>query len=192
MLFILDASGSIGEANFIKMKDAVATLALFRCKAKIAVMSYSTYVYGQYCYDCNQRNPVTVNDMIRDIEYTKGVTASGDAIQCACNYMLGSQCGFRRYGSPAVDVIFISDGRSNYGANVCSAANCWQTVGDDVGSLHVLPIGIGSSVDWRELQCVKGNYGTNINVRSFSDLEMVVKNITIKAASGEACTTNFI
>lgn len=193
MLFILDASGSIGAANFEKMKDVVKVLALFRCNTKIAVMSYSTFVYGQYCYDCNQRNPATVDTMIKSIRFSNGATASGDAIQCACNYMLGPQCGFPRHGLAVVDVIFISDGKSNRGTNVCSAANCWESVRNSVSSLHVLPFGIGSSVGWRELKCLKGNYATDISVRSFSDLETVMKNITNKAVNGEdVCTSNFI
>ena len=46
-------------------------------------------------------------------------TASEDAIQCACDYMLNSHCGFPTTESKKkeseISVVFITDGHSNRG-----------------------------------------------------------------------------
>ena len=188
MLFILDASGSIGTTNFNRMKNVVAGLVEYRCDQKFAIMSYSNYVYGQYCFNCHQpTDRFAINSLVQSIPYSKGVTASGDAVKCACDYALSSRCGL--YDSPVVNVtvIFITDGHSNTGKDVCEAAKCWDTVANRVGSLYVFPIGVGHSVDWKEVNCIKGNYGTEIKVKTFKDLEIVINMAKAQADKGTLC-----
>ena len=181
VLYILDSSGSIGEANFKNMTDVMAQFSLFYCPntTKIAVMSYSTDVYKNYCFDCEQNLIVTRYNAIKSIPFRNQLTASGDAIQCACDYMLNSPCGFPRitgHNAPEVDVIFITDGKSNRGRNVCTAASCWSSF----YNINVFPIGIGNNVNYRELDCIKGKIENGVerfDMRDFNELLMLLAEV---------------
>ena len=157
VLYILDSSGSIGVTNFTNMTNVMAEFSLFYCSGtKIAAMSYSDTVHKNYCFNNDQTNTFKRYKAIKSISFLNRTTASGDAIQCACDYMLNSPCGFPRISgqnAPEVDVIFITDGRSNQGKNVCKAAECWSSF----YNIKVFPIGIGNEAHYRELDCIKGN-----------------------------------
>ena len=193
VLYILDSSGSIGKSNFINMTNVIAQLSLFHCSniTKIAVMSYSSYVYKNYCFDCDQSNLLTRFNTISSIPYHGQLTASGDAIQCACDYMLNSPCGFPRitgHNAPEIDVIFITDGHSNRGKDVCTAASCWSSF----YNINVFPIGIGKNIDYRELDCIKGkieNGAELFNLKDFNELLMLLAEVKKESieTNGTSC-----
>ena len=186
VLYMLDSSGSIGRTDFSRMTTAMASLSLFHCpKTKIAAMSYSTNVYKNYCFNCDQ-NLFPRYQAIKGISYLSGSTASGDAINCACNNMLNTPCGFpsnlNGLNAPNLDVIFITDGHSNRGKDVCEAAKCWSSF----SNINVFPIGIGSGVDYKELKCIRGNIvngASRLSLRNFSDLVDFIKDIQKQAAT---------
>ena len=188
VLYILDSSGSIGRTNFKKMTNVVAQFSLFYCPGtKIAVMSYSSYVYKNYCFSCDQNNILTRYNAIKSIPFLNNMTASGDAVQCACDYMLNSPCGFPRAigkNAPEVDVILITDGRSNRGKDVCTAANCWSSF----YNINVFTIGIGNHVNYRELDCIKGdisNGGSLFNLKDFKELLTLLTDVKEESKSGK-------
>ena len=188
MLYILDTSGSIGQTNFKNMTNVMAQFSLFYCKGtKIAAMSYSSNIYKNYCFNCDQTGTVARYNAIKDIPYYGGLTASGNAIQCACDYMLDSPCGFSKItgqNAPEVDVIFITDGRSNRGSNPCSAANCWSSF----YNINVFPIGIGSGVDYQELDCIKGgiqNGANPFNLKDFQELLTLLAKVKKRSRKGK-------
>ena len=188
VLYILDSSGSIGRTNFKKMTNVVAQFSLFYCPGtKIAVMSYSSYVYKNYCFSCDQNNILTRYNAIKSIPFLNNMTASGDAIQCACDYMLNSPCGFPRAtgeNAPEVDVIFITDGHSNRGKDVCTAANCWSSF----YNLNVFTIGIGNHINYQELDCIKGdiNNGCSLfNLKDFKELLTLLTDVKEESKSAK-------
>ena len=188
VLYILDSSGSIGETNFKKMRNVTAQFSLFYCQGtKIAAISYNNQVYKNYCFNCDQRKTVIRYNAIKSIPYRAGLTASGDAIQCACDYMLNSPCGFPRtsgQNAPEVDVVFITDGYSNHGKDVCTAANCWSSF----YNINVFPIGIGNGVNYRELGCIKGNIGNGVsqfNLKDFSELFTLLADVKEESKGGK-------
>lgn len=147
-LFILDASGSIGRSHFNDMKNAVVTLAKYECNSIVAVMSYSTSVYAESCFNCPQDED-SLESRIRSIPYSESLTATGDAINCACTYVLksgsdsDSGCGFcsdENVRAGNIDVIIITDGYSNHGRDPCMATSCWGSVA--AASVNVVPIHI--------------------------------------------------
>ena len=174
VLYILDSSGSIKETNFKNLTNVTAQFSLFYCPGtKIAVMSYSSNVYRNYCFNCDQTGTYARYDTILNIPFHNRMTASGDAIHCACNYMLNSPCGFpytTGWNAPELDVVFITDGSSNRGQDVCAAANCWS----DFYNINVIPIGIGNGVDYQELDCIKGSIINGVthqfNLKDFNEL----------------------
>ena len=188
VLYILDSSGSIGEDVFKNMTDIMAQFSLFYCKGtKIAAMSYSSSVYRNFCFNCDQTATVTRYNAIKNIDYLNGATATGDAIQCACDYMLNSPCGFPRLtgqNAPELDVIILTDGRSNRGRNVCSAANCWSSF----YNINVFPIGVGGRVNYQELDCIKGstvNGANPFNLRDFVELRKLLEKVKKRSKKGK-------
>ena len=174
VLYILDSSGSIGVNNFTNMTNVMAEFSLLYCSGtKIAAMSYSDTVHKNYCFNCDQTNTSIRYKVIKSISFLGQNTASGDAIQYACDHMLNSPCGFPRISgqnAPEVDVIFITDGRSNQGKNVCKAAKCWSSF----HNIKVFPIGIGSKIHYWELDCIKGNTAYGISSFCLRDHEELV------------------
>ena len=196
MLIILDASGSIGSDNFNSMKEFSAILAKSACGQRVAVMSFSTNVYAQYCFDCSQTSYSQKDNMksvIESIPYSNGLTASGDAIKCACDYVLkqGSQCGFPQNtaaGKPDVQVIFITDGKSNHGRDVCSAATtCWDTV-SQYANLYISPYYITPTPDYEEIKCIREGYGDGgTGFKSFEEFKDMITKIKVETEEGRKC-----
>ena len=189
VLYIMDSSGSIGSTNFKDMRNIMAQFSLFYCKGtKIAAMSYSTYVYKNYCFNCDQKNIVTRYNAIKAIPFHARLTASGDAIQCACDHMLNSPCGFptteSKKKASEITVVFITDGYSNRGKNVCTAAKCWSSF----YNINVFPIGIGNGVNYRELDCIKGgiaNGANPFNLRDFKELHKLLAEVKKESIKGK-------
>ena len=184
VLYILDSSGSIGETNFKNLRNVTAQFSLFYCPGtKIAVMSYSSNVYRNYCFNCDQTGTLPRYNAILNIPYHSRSTASGDAIHCACDYMLNSPCGFPRTNSqsaPDLDVVFIIDGHSNRGRDVCTAASCWS----NFYNINVFPIGIGNRVDYGELDCIKGSIANGMsqfNLRDFDELLKLLAKVKMQS-----------
>ena len=160
VLFIIDASGSIRSTRYRDAVNVMGDLSPLFCGAKLAVMTYSTNVYREICFNCRQDNPFKIRDTIRSLTYHGKLTASGDAVRCACDYMLNSPCGFPRNSKrnpPLVDVLFLTDGKSNRGEDVCAATSCFNSI----RNINVFPIGIGYNNDFNELACIRGTNGGN-------------------------------
>lgn len=190
-LIILDASGSIGN-YFRKMKNVAGMIARYLpCNTKVAVMSYSTYVYGQYCFDCSQNTNNKRDQMrakIESIPFPGRLTASGDAIACVCDQLLKKKCGFKNTDQVELTVIFMTDGRSNRGKSVCSAARtCWKSISDVVEKLHVVAIPVTLRPIQSEIDCIKGSRGDEIPLQKFQDLQNYADLLKSQAPSGNTC-----
>ena len=100
VLFILDSSGSVTSPEFTRMKQALSSLLpLFCGNAIFGVMSYGAKLERDICFDCNQKDRIKLQRALLSIIYHNGpYTRSGDAIRCACDYMLSRKCGY--YNEP--------------------------------------------------------------------------------------------
>lgn len=184
VLFILDSSGSIGSDNFNKVLNATRHLALYFCNPHYAVLSYSSQIYREVCFDCNL-NHVEIYNQMKNIPFINGRTASGDALECACNYMFTRKCGFNPKEDSIVDLIFLTDGHSNEGVDVCKASKCLFQVEKkethDIG-IEVFSIGIGDNVNWDEINCIsKGHHKTSggelLHINDLDELQELVDKI---------------
>lgn len=193
LLIVLDASGSIGSSYFQSMRDVAGKLAKYSCNTKVAVMSYSNYIYGQYCFNCPQINlnaRKQIQNTINSIPFSNKATASGDAIACACEHVLkdNSKCEFKKDSTGIVSVVFITDGRSNRGRGVCAAATkCWRAASTLVDTLQVIPIHITNAYRISEINCIRGDYGTDISLQSFEDLKKLVNDLETETNKGNSC-----
>ena len=153
VLFILDSSGSIGSSGFTMMKEVLTNLLpLFCGNTLFGVMSYGSRLERDICFNCDQTDRSKLYQALRSIVFhNAGATRSGDAIQCACDYMLSRSCGYFNEPNSITDVIFLTDGQSNSGKDVCVAAKCFAD------GVNVVPIGVGNNIDFDELECIEGN-----------------------------------
>ena len=167
VLFILDSSGSIGSSQFTTMKNVLSDLLpLFCGNAVFGVMSYGAKLERNICFDCKQSDRAKLQRALHSIKYHRGSsTRSGDAIQCACKYMLSNRCGYYNEPDAITDVIFLTDGHSNRGVDVCTAADCFAH------GVNVISIGIGNNIDYDELECIEGDNGAASHIFDVKDLE---------------------
>ena len=174
ILFILDSSGSVRVNNFNATKNVLSDiLPLFCGNTLFAVMSYGAKLERNICFNCNQGNTFTERAQfgaaLRSIVYHRGrYTRSGDAIRCACDYMLSPTCGYESGADAITDVIFLTDGHSNRGEDVCFATTC---IPDDV---NVISIGIGNNLDYDELKCIEGDNKPGSHIFDVQDFDGLV------------------
>ena len=159
ILFILDTSGSIRETNFNRITAALSTLVLLFCRPiKIAVMTFDHEYFVEFCFNCFENTCTGRYDAgvaIRSINYTRydgtGTrwTHTAGAAQCVCNFMLSETCGLSLTAN-CIDVVFITDGRSNDpNHDVCSEIRCLH----NRFGVNTFAIGIGY-VNITELECI--------------------------------------
>ena len=166
VLFILDSSGSIPSSQFTMLKEVLSgLLPLFCGNAIFGVMSYGDRLERNICFDCDQTNRPKFIQALRSIAFHNGrSTRSGDAIRCACDYMLSRSCGYFNEPNSITDVIFLTDGQSNRGENVCTAASCIPR------GVNVISIGVGNRIDYDELECIEGDNGFPGHIFDVTDL----------------------
>ena len=164
VLFMLDTSGSIGSVYFNRMTSALSTLVHYFCRPiKIAAMTFSHEHFIEFCFncfdnDCEGRDDA--RDRMQSIEYRDGWTHTGEATQCACDCMLTTECGFPDLttfsgpGAVCLDVIYVTDGRSNGPYNVCEKVACLYDLEQRRVELTVFAFGIGTNVGDSELRCI--------------------------------------
>ena len=146
VIFIIDESGSIPQADFELVRDELAKLAYFMCDdAAIGLMTYSTHIRHHFCPKCLRTDSngaaLTVEEYRKKVfcrmhgaAYASGSTRTAAVINClkTC-YLTDDDC---IYDSVPTDIIFFTDGRPN---------GCYQlgSVVDQVSQL--ISSGIGSS-----------------------------------------------
>ena len=166
ILFVLDTSGSIGPYDFEMMTETLSKLVHRFCKPiKIAAMTFSgshsssshmhssEFCFNCYDNDCDGRD--NARDAMRNITYRGGLTFTGGATYCVCNFMLTPACGFPDLVRPrngevrCLDVVYLTDGKSNGPIPVRDAVNCLYNLENT--DLNVYAIGIGNNYNIQEL-----------------------------------------
>ena len=176
---MLDTSGSIGKTTFTRMVSNLSRLLpLFCGNTKIAVMTFGSHIYHEFCFKCSANDKGQIQEAIKNISYHGGWTHTGEAIRCACNNILTIPCGlprrknYRKCPAP-IDVVIITDGKSNGPLNTCYEAGCFhnQTFYD----ISTFSIGIGYKYNITELMCledVRGDDATH-NVFDIDDFDQL-------------------
>ena len=185
VLFLLDTSGSIGFSNFVKTTEAVAILTTLFCKpVQIAVMTFSTNFKLEFCFDCFDSSDHYSREArfnaIRNIPYRGGLTRTGGAARCVCDELLDPSCGLPSDAS-CIDVIFITDGRSNDPfLEICDEVKC---IHDHMQytTINTQSIGIANA-NPAELECIEKTDGVNsaFEYDSFDKFTEAIGTITEK------------
>lgn len=189
VLFLLDTSESVAHDEFKKVTSTLGNLVHYFCRrTKISAVSFSDKHYLEFCFDCFG-NDCTGRDRARDamadIKCRGGLRFTGEATQCVCDSMFTSDCGFPELsteGSTCLDVIYVTDGKSNGRSDVCKRVECLYDLEERGVSLNVFAFGIdGYDID--ELRCITRDESVNyinnkiFEIDSFDRFEAVIDSI---------------
>ena len=189
LLFMLDTSGSIGKKTFTRMVSNLSQLvSLFCGSTKIAAMTFGSHIYHEFCFNCkvnNKENIGAMEEAIKSIPYHGGLTHTGEAVKCACDNILTIPCGlprqrkYRRCPAP-IDVVMITDGKSNGALDVCEEVKCFRS--HNFYDISTFSIGVGNTPDTDELKCIQDlNHDDTghifFDIESFDELEELIKEV---------------
>ena len=186
---MLDTSGSIGEEIFTRLVTNLAQLvSLFCGNTKIAAMTFGSHIYQEFCFksEVNKRHNIgELEEAIKNIPFRGGSTHTGEAVKCACDNILTVPCGlpkrrkYRRCPAP-IDVVVITDGKSNGAFNVCEEAKCFGN--HSFYDISTFSIGVGNTTAANELKCIQNLDQDDsghifFDIESFDELEELIKDI---------------
>lgn len=185
VLFVLDSSGSIGTAQYQRMKDTVSKLVPLFCKqVKFAMVTFSTDINLEFCFDCFENTYLgrdAASKAIGSALYHDKGTNAGATTKCICEDLLGNNCGITSNPS-CLDVVYITDGKSNDRTyKICKEVECLHSR----YGVNTYAIGInsdksfGSSINQAELDCISdsSNVLSAFQYDSFDDFEDAIEDI---------------
>merc|ERR550519_139258 len=147
---ILDGSGSVSSANYIKMKQFIVELTRMYTvganNVRFGALHYSRSAY----FDFNLATYLTndkVADAINKIHYPRGTTRTDLALKMAEDKFFCSNCG--RAGADKALLVF-TDGKSNSGA----APMDTTTANMKQNGVNIIAVGIGSGANKPELSLI--------------------------------------
>ena len=183
VLFILDTSGSIGNANFQDVKQILANISATLCDhLRVALLTYSHEFNLEFCFKCyNNRNDIF--GAIMNTVYRGGLTHSTAATRCACQTMLTAECGIPySIHPPNIDIVYLTDGRHNghcTGTTLADELDCFHS--DRRSHINTYAIGIGrASLDSvNAMEKVRDPDDAHVfNVDTFADLKVLFEIIS--------------
>ena len=168
MVFVLDASTSVTELNFLVMKDFIKDF-LFNANiddgnVRVGIIIYSTEDYLQFHLD-EYQDKLALFTAIDDIPYRYGSTNTADALNTMRTQMYTAANGDRP-GVPNVAIV-ITDGVSN----INSRRTIPEAEQARAEGIHIYAIGIGLT-DTTELDGIASQPASenSFAVQEFSEL----------------------
>ena len=189
MLFLLDTSGSIGSANFERMKQAISKLIRLFCKPiKVAVMTFNHEFNVEFCFNCHENTcdgRTSIRDAMLRIQYRSGTTHTAGATRCACDFLLSERCGLDSQAN-CISVVYVTDGKSNDPRlEICQEINCLH---NGFGSrVRTFAFGI-NDYNEDEIRCIgQSSDSTSVfRYENFDDFEASLQTVTLKLIVGQA------
>ena len=181
------------------MKRAIGNLVPSLCgKIQVAVMTFGSSLKNEFCFNCYENDidgRLELINAINNIPYRDGYTHTGEAARCAYHEYLTSSCGLLDETN-CIDVIFITDGKANHGplsATVCDEAKCLRNHHTHHHILHVYAIGIGTSVNEAEINCIAGNDEDSIfSLKDFDEFDLRINQTLAELLKMNlSCVDNF-
>ncbi|XP_069103828.1 uncharacterized protein [Argopecten irradians] len=151
IVFLLDASGSIGAANFITMKyfiqNFTAGLEIGESALQLGVVKFSSSANTEFMLN-QYYSPLTINEAVEKIRYTAGGTEIGLALEFVRDTSFLPSNGGRMNSTRVI--ILMTDGKS--AGSPDSVANSLKGEG-----VIIVCIGIGGGVDEDQLNSIAYN-----------------------------------
>ncbi len=177
VLFVFDSSGSIGSANYQRMKDAVGKLVPLFCKKVLfAMVTFSSDINLEFCFDCFENTysgRETAKNAISNAKYLASQTKTGAATKCICDQLLEPSCGLKNKN--CLDVVYITDGRSNDNQyRICNEIQCLHRH----SGINTYAIGI-NNYNQAELDCISdsSNSASAFQYESFDEFEESIEKV---------------
>nr|XP_034327350.1 collagen alpha-3(VI) chain isoform X2 [Crassostrea gigas] len=176
VVFLLDASGSVGSANFFQQINLVKTFVensnIGPSNVQVSVVTFSTIVQEVFNLSRYQSKEALLSSM-NTIKYSTGSTHTSEAILYAVQHSFTHAAGDR----PLVPnfLFVVTDGRSTFPSNTTGAANLAHQAG-----IITFAIGIGSSVSRQELQDIATSPQHVFQVPDFNVLSKLHSELTTK------------
>lgn len=179
-VFLLDASGSVGSANFNQQINLVKTFVeksnIGPSNVQVSVVTFSTRVKEVFNLSGYQSKEALLRSL-NTIQYSGGSTHTSEAILYAVQQSFTHASGDRLLAPNFLFVI--TDGQSNSHSATKEAANLAHQAG-----IITFAIGIGSSVSRQELQDIATNPQHVFQVPAFDALSKLQSELTTEICEG--------
>ena len=167
IVFVIDSSGSIKLFPFQQAlnftADLVSEFRIGKDFTRIGVITYNSDVITSEQIELNRFYDASeLSAAIRGIQYTRGGTRTGRAIQYATDTMFNTSNGARNDGRSRVGIV-LTDGRSH--DDVIEPSNAAHNA-----SINLIAIGISNGIDENELLAIAGSPDQVYLVDMFVDL----------------------
>ena len=183
IVFVLDASGSIGSSNFVRMKDfvksVVSNFEIGDDKTRVGVIRYASSASIIIPLGSTD-DSLLLNNSITNIIYTGGGTATHLALNLLDIAFSNARTS---QGVPRVAIVF-TDGRSNSPSLTVQAAQAVHSTG-----IVVYSFGIGNNVDADELNAIASSSSNVFVISDFSPSQFADKLLPLQTS---ACTSKHI
>ncbi|KAK3591356.1 hypothetical protein CHS0354_040317 [Potamilus streckersoni] len=186
ILFILDASGSVGPQNFRRMLDFVtATVNSFPIsptEIQVGMVTYDSRTYPVFHLN-RYTNKADINTAIFGTRYTSGTTNTADAIKYARETAFTTQNGAR--SNAAKIAIVITDGESDNSQATFSESQKLRDAG-----VTIFSIGVGSGPTMSELNAIATDPDSThvFQVTNFDKLNLIKSTLAQKTCDVRAST----
>uniref|UniRef100_A0A0B7A964 VWFA domain-containing protein n=1 Tax=Arion vulgaris TaxID=1028688 RepID=A0A0B7A964_9EUPU len=175
IIFVLDASGSIGVDNWAIQQDFVARLithfTVGESAAQFGALTFSQDVV-QLFYLYTYSSAADITSAVVSANYTQGITNTHKAFNAIYQYQLFSSKSGGRSNAPDV-VVVLTDGESSQSEATKSSANRLKQAG-----IRIVPVGISASVNPTELQAIASNAKETVLVGDFDLLDYIEQRVT--------------
>ncbi len=153
-MLVLDASGSIGSANFDAVRrfalQYVDSLSIGPKDNQVGVITFSSSAQLLFGLDTHSDDKASLQQAVRNIVYTGGSTNIPDALCQLIMAFSGNNSGARFDSSVFRVAILMTDGQSNANTNQCnfqSVSEAAEAVHDVSPPVLVFAFGVGSGFD---------------------------------------------
>ena len=167
LVFVLDASGSIGEGNFEAMKRSVqqivSPLNISRDASRVAVIVFSTNARIEFTLN-RYTDKALLLQAIGNINYDGQFTNTAAALQALRTEAISEVLGVRPSLDAVQVAIVITDGQSNDPAATALAAEELKMQTD----FQVFALGIGSGVAMTELLTIASSSEFVLQITDFT------------------------
>lgn len=174
VVFVLDASGSVGSSNFKHaidfIKAIVNQLDIGPTKAQVSMVTFSSHTNVNWFLNKYSTKPALLHAINNNISYSGGTTHTNQALSAVENYVLVPTHGDRPMAKNVV--IVITDGQSNDKVSTIKEAQKLHAISDDV-----ISIAIGSGINAQEIQAIATDNHHVFDLHSYSALNTIFNNL---------------
>lgn len=188
LVFVLDASGSIGSIDFEKMKDSVinivSSLTIGPENTRLAIIVFETEVNLIFNLNAHTNN-ISLIEAIGNITFTSGGTNTHLALRLLRESTVSELLGVRPGSQSTKVAIVITDGRSNSPTLTKEEADKVRMETDFL----VFAVGVGGGVGLTELTNIAGSSDFVIQLGGFTPTELQNLETDIQM---ETCRSTYI